>query len=167
MKIFIMNGYALSGKDTFVALVQKIADENLIKIQKTSIIDNIKVLATQLGWEGSKTEKDRNFLSALKDLTTNYNDYSFTQICKYIENSQKICEAVFIDMREPKDIERIKRMYPVKTVFIKRDNSLKNISNHADRDVEKISYDIIIDNNGTLKDLSKLANDFYKKYICD
>ena len=79
--IFIINGSGGVGKDTFCSMVNEIS---INRSYSYSSVTKIKEIASELGWEGKKTEKDRKFLSDLKDLSTKYNDLPFRQICKQI-----------------------------------------------------------------------------------
>ena len=60
-KIFITNGMARCGKDTFAKFLNE-----LIPTMKYSSIDKVKDIAYLCGWDGGKTERDRKFLSDLK-----------------------------------------------------------------------------------------------------
>ena len=71
-RIFIINGSGGVGKDTFVELFTKHYGEE--KVWNYSSVDKVKRIAKEIGWTGTKTEKDRKFLSDLKLLTTEYND---------------------------------------------------------------------------------------------
>ena len=52
--IFITNGMARSGKDTFAAFLNE-----FIPTMKISSIDKMKEIAVQCGWDWKKEEKDR------------------------------------------------------------------------------------------------------------
>ena len=169
MRIFIMNGQGGSGKTTFENFIKSYAWNTFFKeITITSIIDPIKEVARGIGWNGAKGNKDRAFLHALKTLLHNYNHYD----TKYIENKIQCAAAlkrtaIFIDMREKKDIEYLKKLYPeAKTVLVRRGEPI-SYDNAADDNIMDIDYDIIINNGGTLEDLKKVAIDFYNKEISD
>ena len=60
MKVFILNGMAQSGKDTFYKLVSSLTSCETFHF---SIIDKIKDQASMMfGWNGQKGEKDRKRL---------------------------------------------------------------------------------------------------------
>lgn len=154
--IIIINGYGGSGKDTFVEYVSKYN-----KVYNFSSVDKVKEIARQIGWNGEKNEKSRKFLSDLKKLTADYNDMPFNSIKDAINDfnlSDK--EIMFIHIREPEEIKRVVSTFNAKTLFIKRDNIDKIISNNSDKNVENYSYDYII-NNTTLENLEKEASNFY------
>src|SRR5574344_92768 len=99
--IIIINGTGGSGKDTFVDMVSKYH-----KVYNVSSIDKVKEIAKMIGWNGGKTDKDRKFLSDLKELTTEYNDMAFKDISdkvKIFKDSDD--EVMFIHIREPKNIK--------------------------------------------------------------
>ena len=70
--------------------------------------------------------------------------------------------AIFIDCREPKEIQKFVDRLGAKTIFIDRKIEDYNASNHADANVENFEYDIVINNNGTLEDLAAAAMNFIK-----
>jgi Ni2+-binding GTPase involved in maturation of urease and hydrogenase len=69
-------------------------------------------------------------------------------------------------MRDPKDIARAVETFGAETILIRNPNVCKIESNHADRDVENYEYDYIIENDGTLKQLEKVAKLFVFDVIC-
>lgn len=156
--IVIINGTGGSGKDTFVSFVSKYA-----KVYNFSSIDKVKEIARVIGWDGGKTEKDRKFLSDLKNLTTAYNDLAYNSVkeaVEYFKNSQD--EIMFIHIREPEEILRAKEAFNAKTLLIKRE-AYENIkSNTADANVNNYEYDFIIKNT-TLEDFEKEAKEFINK----
>ena len=157
-KIIIINGTGGSGKDTFVKYVSQ-----YIKTKNYSSIDKVKEIATLIGWNGGKTEKDRKFLSDLKKLTTEYNDMAFNDIKKAVENFYiSDNELMFIHIREPEEIKRASLAFCAKTLLVKREG-LDNISsNYSDREVDNYNYDYTIKNT-TLDELDKEAKAFVKK----
>ena len=163
-KIYITNGVGTSGKDTFVKFLDK-----YIPVCKYSIVDLVKQAAEVLGWDkNSKTEKDRKFLSDLVDLSTEYNDMPFRDVSSLVfdyQNNFLESDVLLIDMRDPKDIERAVKLFNAETILIRNPNAKTITTNHADRDVENYEYDYIIENNGTLEQLEKVAKIFAEDVI--
>lgn len=162
--IFITNGMARSGKDTFAEYIN-----DFVPTLKYSSIDKVKDIAKQCGWDGTKDEKSRKFLSDLKVLTSQFNDMPFQAIKTVVEQFKEDKEKriLLIDIREPTEIEKVKKTFNAKTILIKR-NSVKNItSNMADANVFNYKYDYIIENNGTLDEfywtVYKFVKDVLKK----
>ena len=62
-QIFIINGSGGVGKDSFVALM---AMNSKCSVGNYSSVTKVKKIAEIIGWNGSKSEKDRKFLSDLK-----------------------------------------------------------------------------------------------------
>lgn len=166
MKIFIVNGKGKSGKTTFEKMVQEISIKNGKKIEILSTIDYIKNIARTFGWNGEKELKDRKMLSDLKDLLTEWNDLPHKKVCKKIEEyKHKNISAIFIDSREPVDIERFAKEYQALTILVKRDKVNVIYGNHADDDVDNYQYDIIINNRQGLEELQEKAQIFYETFI--
>ena len=171
MNIFIVNGAPGSGKTTFEHMVQELLGKHKVFILST--IDPIKKMAEQIGWKGSKTPKDRKFLSDLKDLVTEYNDGPMNYIkdeLRFIHNIFKSYDVptdqavVFIDIREPHEIARAVNELGAKTILIKRP-IVEEISNHADANVESYQYDYVIKNYEDKTYLEQLAEIFIKENI--
>lgn len=156
---FITNGSGGCGKDTMVEILSK-----KFTVKKFSTIDPIKKVAMDLGWNGEKTEKARKYLSDLKDLSTDFLDYSFKYISNIVKEYQKeISKDIIyiIDIREPPEIKRVVENFPfIKTILITRESNEEITSNHADRNVKNYDYDFYIKNNSTLVDFEKTVNEF-------
>ena len=162
-KVIILNGRGAVGKDTFVDLCNEFCHA-----LHTSSVKPIKELAEEIGWDGTKDEKSRKFLSDLKDLTTEFNDYPFKWLCNayqtFISGVDNF-DVLFIDIREPQEVERAKQTFNAITVLIKNKNVPLIVSNHADKEAENYDYDYIIYNDGTLDELRKAAKDFIENVI--
>jgi hypothetical protein len=160
--IFITNGTGGCGKDTFASMVGEV-----VPTFKFSSIDCVKNIAKLCGWVGGKSEKDRKFLSDLKLLTSAYSDMPFKSIefaiGGFIES--KHYQVMFIDIREPNEIERAKIEFGAKTILIKNDRVAPITSNMADANVNNYNYDIVIENNGTLADLRETVQKFVNAHV--
>lgn len=168
MKIYILNGKAGSGKTTFFKLIEEKCRNY---VYNYSTVDLVKKVASGCGWDGSKTPENRKFLSDLKDLLTEWNDVPYKDCLKEIKRITSLADiydvehddwAIFIDCREPKEIQKFVDRLGAKTIFIDRKIEDYNASNHADANVENFEYDIVINNNGTLEDLAAAAMNFIK-----
>ena len=154
-KIFVINGSGGVGKDTFVQFVSefycRLTNKQVINY---SSVDEIKKIAKDIGWTGSKTERDRKFLCDLKLIVSEYNDLPFAAMRGKVE------DILFLHIREPEEIKRAVQEFNAITILVKRDNILHITSNSADDQVFNYDYDIVIDNNGTEADLKEVANIF-------
>ena len=130
MKIFVVNGKGGSGKTSFEDFVIKYAERcAAIPIFKTSIIDYVKDIASYAGWDGGKTNEDRKFLHQLKMILSEWNDSPMQEIIGLVQDLEHFEGkniAIFIDMREPDDIERFsefceKEKWEYYTVLVTRD----------------------------------------------
>lgn len=172
-KIFILNGSGGVGKDTFVSFVKAYVTsiKNDFAIGHTSSINYIKDVAYNIGWSGEKDEKGRKFLSDIKMALSAYDDSPYERVKRnilhFLDDDRFINGVLFIDIREPEEIERAKREFGAKTILIKSDRVEHVTSNMADAGVFDYEYDIVIENNGTLEDLFDTAIKFSKEYIFD
>lgn len=162
-QIFIINGSGGTGKDTFVNLVADVSKLNIINF---SSVDKVKKIATLIGWDGGKTEKDRKFLSDLKMLCSNYCDMPFNSMKEKVKdflNSDAV--MLFLHIREPEEIERAKKEFNAKTILIKRD-SIKHItSNIADGNVFNYDYDIVVNNDSGLEEFKEKAKTLFIDFL--
>lgn len=149
----MINGSGGVGKDTFVELVSKYTG-----VTNYSSVEKVKKIASQCGWQGGKSEKDRKFLSDLKLLTSEYSDMSFNDMKKII--GEFYTSILFLHIREPKDIERAVNEFDAKTLLIKRNDVPSIKSNMADANVLNYNYDYTIHNNSSIENLEKEAVDF-------
>lgn len=119
MKIVIVNGRGASGKTTFESMVAKIAEARDKKVTVVSTIDYVKSIARLIGWDGKKTPSDRRFLSDLKDALTRWKDLPYQKIKHDIENCErKGINLLFIDCREPEEIQRFAEDYGAWTLLV-------------------------------------------------
>lgn len=169
-KIVVINGYPLSGKDTFIDICKNEVDFCLA----VSTVDFVKTVAAKAGWNKVKDEKGRMLLHKLKNCLSEYGDIPFQKVVGTINKSLKIYEnsqteigedlsnkkiLFFVVSREPEEIERFKTFFNATTLFIKREQH-GVFSNSSDAEVENYSYDVIINNNNSLKELEKEAKQF-------
>lgn len=159
MKIFVINGTGGVGKDTFVRLVEEYVTTYIF-----SMAEKAKQLAKEIGWDGTKTERNRKMLSDLKLIIDDYNDGNYKYISESIKSLENTNCAVFVMAREKKDIERFVNDFGAIKVLVVRDSIKPITSNIADANVHEINYDCVINNNGTLIDLTYEALDFVKHY---
>lgn len=158
MKQFvIINGTGGSGKDTFVDFCRKYA-----KVFNFSTVDKVKEIAKIIGWDGvSKTEKDRKFLSDLKQLTTEYNNMPLLDLMEKANAFRgSDDEIMFIHIREPENIKAaVEALGGAKTLLIKREGLSNISSNRSDSEVDNYPYDDRITNT-TLEELDVQARQY-------
>lgn len=147
----VINGVGGCGKDTLVTLLSK-----TYKVQNTSSITPVVEVARFCGWNGEKTDKSRKFLSDLKRLLTDFNEFSLNYLLseqeKFITSENQI---MFVHIREPEEIEKFKNNSKCKTyaVLITPREELQNkvYGNHSDDDVNNYKYDFIFHNDKPLE----------------
>ena len=172
-QIFIINGSGGSGKDSFIEIVDKQFWEKCA-VANYSSVTKVKEIAKAIGWDGSKTERDRKFLSDLKLLTIEYNDMPMNDMKKMTNYFMNIHvdiptpRILFLHIREPEEIAKAInefKEYNAKAILIKRDSIKHIVSNMADRNVYDYNYDIVINNDGTLEELEEKAKCFMNDFL--
>lgn len=146
-------------------MVQNIAKrkEKIVKIIST--IDFVKNLAMAAGWDGTKSKKNRKFLSDLKDLLTEWQDVPYQEIKRQIKIlEEEKTDLIFIDCREPEEIKRFVEDYNAMTLLVQR-GELPIMGNHADDNVLNYQYDITIDNSRGLDELRQEAEIFAETFL--
>lgn len=171
MHVVIVNGTGGSGKDTFVKFCRITRWGCMTKPVHISTVDKVKEMARKMGWAGEKTEKDRAFLSDLKDAWELYNNGPTNYVVDFVDNRAVIGyqlihgQMVFIDCREPDQIDNLVDIfkgkgYSVTTLLITNCRVPIIESNHADREVLDYPYDYCVSNDFDLDYLKKEAEKF-------
>lgn len=126
------------------------------------MVDFVKEVAFFCGWDGEKTLENRRFLSDLKDLLTKWDDIPYKMIIERIKSLPTAQDwLVFVDCREPAEIQKLKEGLNATTLLIRRPGDDETeTSNHADAGVFNYEYDLTIENNSDIMDLAKKAKDF-------
>lgn len=172
--IIVINGRGGSGKDTFITSACNVASSLGYKTESISSIDPYKQVAKKLGWDSNnKTDEDRKFLSDLKRLSDNYNNYS-TNYCIHEAVNAAITKhrLVFVQIREWDNIQRFVNwmnthftrkvcVVDLCTVLIKNPNIAdhgNDSDDHAEDHEDK--YDYVFINNNTL-DAWKIQGGFF------
>lgn len=158
MKIpVVINGPPRAGKDTLVEMVRNTCESRYrehMLVHNISSVDQVKLAARLLGWDGNKDEKGREFLSDLKELSTMKYDGPLQYMLERL--NQIDSGLVFFHIREPKEIDRFVAITGALTVLVVRDTP--SFSNHADSNTLAYNYNYRIHNNGSWEDLQADAN---------
>lgn len=169
IQIIVVNGFPESGKTTFENYcLKKLAPYGTM----CSTVDFVKEIAVKCGWDGTKTPENRKFLSDLKDLLTRWNDVPFHKIedhARRFYNELAVFGLVdkpiyvFVDCREPAEIQRFVDEMGAITVLVRRpENEHDEQSNHADKNVLDFRYDFTIMNDSTIDVLYDRTDDFLR-----
>jgi guanylate kinase len=149
--VIVINGAGGVGKDTLCEFAEK-----HFKVMNVSSITPIKEIAAMCGWQGEKTDKARKFLSDLKALSIEYNDFpTLWAAKKYNEFLESDKEIMFLHIREGVEIEKFVRATDgkAKTLLIRGGSRMtkSNYGNASDDMVENYSYDYYFVNDKTLE----------------
>ena len=100
--VIVINGAGGVGKDTLCELASK-----HFKVKNISSITPVKKIAADCGWNGEKDDKARKFLSDLKRVLVEYNDYptawALSEYKKFLSSDD---EVMFVHIREGEEIEK-------------------------------------------------------------
>jgi hypothetical protein len=181
VKVVVVNGRPGCGKTTFEEICEELCNSATIVsgfkknrrllVDTCSTIDFVKSVAFMCGWDGNKTPENRKFLSDLKKLITDWGDVPFKKIQDRIKtraaSGGNVDWIIFVDCREPNEIQKIKEFFNATTIIIRREEvENENCSNYSDADVFYYNYDLTIYNNSDiihLEDEARKFIDYMKK----
>lgn len=146
----VINGAGGVGKDTLCDLAAK-----HFKVKNISTITPIKEIAALTGWDGRKDNKARKFLSDLKSLCAEYNDFPTVWAKgEYEDFLTSEYEILFIHIREPHEIEKFVTATggAAKTLLVRGGarTAREKYGNASDDDVENYFYDYYFVNDKPL-----------------
>lgn len=147
----VINGRGGVGKDTLCDIAAK-----HFRVYNISSIDPIKDIARTCGWDGSKDDKSRRFLSDLKALTIAYNNFPTVWAKeRYLGFLDSDDEIMFLHIREPEEIAKFVEATggAAKTLLIRGGDRMtkSNYGNVSDDGVEDYTYDYYFTNDKTLE----------------
>lgn len=160
IKVIIISGSGGVGKSTFVNLCREYGSTYGLTIYELSVVDNVKEIALQIGWDGVKDNKGRRFLSDLKDALARYDNIPIKAVEKKMAELDGQNTIFFINAREPEDIKYFVDNYNATTLLVTNKNIPLITSNHADSDVFRYDYDYVIKNDYHLGKLKIIAQNF-------
>lgn len=186
-KVVIINGKPQSGKDTFCKYAQGYCDDdesaNTLII---SSVDPLKEMLTQLGWDGTKTDKIRDMLMDMKQLWVQNQDGPTMFLFNNILEFHKACTGedniVFVHIREPEEIKKLVNALTgfesmgidVISLLVIREGGEDTPNQPAETRrsddealINSYEYDVTINNDGDLIKLQELAAEFVDKLLED
>ena len=186
-KVVIINGKPQSGKDTFCKYAQGYCDDdesaNTLII---SSVDPLKEMLTQLGWDGTKTDKIRDMLMDMKQLWVQNQDGPTMFLFNNILEFHKACTGedniVFVHIREPEEIKKLVNALTgfesmgidVISLLVIRESgedtpNQPTETRRSDDEalINSYEYDVTINNDEDLIKLQELAAEFVDKLLED
>ena len=186
-KVVIINGKPQSGKDTFCKYAQGYCDDdesaNTLII---SSVDPLKEMLTQLGWDGTKTDKIRDMLMDMKQLWVQNQDGPTMFLFNNILEFHKACTGedniVFVHIREPEEIKKLVNALTgfesmgidVISLLVIRESGEDTPNQPAETRrsddealINSYEYDVTIHNDEDLIKLQELAAEFVDKLLED
>ena len=186
-KVVIINGKPQSGKDTFCKYAQGYCDDdesaNTLII---SSVDPLKEMLTQLGWDGTKTDKIRDMLMDMKQLWIQNQEGPTMFLFNNILEFHKACTGedniVFVHIREPEEIKKLVNALTgfesmgidvISLLVIRKggeDTPNQPAETRRSDDealINSYKYDVTINNDEDLIKLQELAAEFVDKLLED
>lgn len=164
MKVVVINGYPQSGKDLFVQFCQDYSQSVSNLVSSTPAKKALKIL----GWDGrEKSPEVRKALADVMEISEKTFDGVFKAASEVINRHKALgyTKILFVHSREPRNIERYKRVFGATTLFIQRDGAKQPYNNDSDNLVEQYAYDVVIENNGSIAEFKEKAATFVKELI--
>ena len=151
----VINGAGGVGKDTLCELAAK-----HFKVKNISSITPIKEIAALCGWDGTKDNKARKFLSDLKNLCVEYNNYPTVWAkARYDEFLSSDDDIMFVHIREPEEIAKFVAATDgkAKTLLVRGGKRMSNekYGNISDDGVENYPYDYYFLNETSLEEAER------------
>ena len=151
----VINGRGGVGKDTLCDLASR-----HFRVKNISSVTPIKEIATMCGWDGRKDPKSRKFLSDLKQLCVEFNDFptnwAYNEYLEFLENDQ---EVFFVHIREGAEIQKfIDRTGGRAVALLVRGGERMTggaLGNASDDEVENFSYNYYYTNDKPLEDAER------------
>ena len=165
--LVVINGHSGSGKDTFVEycraynrMTRKMPFFNYHRS------DFAKFMLEMMGWNGYKSTKTRKLLADIVDFGEE-TGYNLEKLCERVELHKE--QIIFYHDRDPKSIENILNKYyfdkdcNVITLLVSRQCGEEITVEKDTWGIENYTYDVTIDNSGTIEDLKQKAVEFMEK----
>ena len=148
----VINGAGGVGKDTLCDIASK-----HYKVKNISSVTPIKEIAAMCGWDGRKDAKSRKFLSDLKKLSAEYNDFpTIWALEEYHAFLESDLEILFVHIREGEEIHKFVDGTDghARTLLIRGGTRTQTAryGNHSDDDVEDYPYDYYYTNDLSLSE---------------
>jgi len=155
--LVVINGVSGSGKDEFIKQLDLLS---IITIHNESTINPIKDVMLSLGWNGDKTNENRQLMVDLKKAWIRWNHFACVNYVESIYHKVSLSRSImFIHCREPEEIRKIVNRIPGTITLLIKGRGTK-LNNGADNIVDGYDYDYNVINSGTVDDLRYSALKF-------
>lgn len=162
----VINGVGGCGKDTLVSIVSK-----YYSVLNISSITPAKEVLANCGWDGEKSDRYRKFLSDLKNLMIEFNNYPTTYLLNKQDEflSTDEYQVMFVHCREGEEIEkfvsRAKGRVVTLLIYPRTELQGKVFGNSSDDCVYDYKYDFEYYNTQSLENIDSDFMNFFNKKI--
>lgn len=164
-KVYVINGIAAVGKDTFILLCKELL-KGKMNVSTFSSVDEVKQhLKENENWDGvTKDAYWRIRMYEVKQQMVADNDRPTRYL---VESAEKTPDnsLIFFHIRELDEIQKLLKLYPdARTIHITR-NNIEVIETPVDAKPIDFNYDFTIDNSDSLEAFTEKARDFLIKEL--
>lgn len=160
--VIVVNGYPRAGKDTACRFIIEAMTQRGWLTHLLSSIDPVRTMLRELGVPVDlKTPAERDLLAEVKSALDRY-DWWATRLCAR-QTNERLADslfrnaACFVQMREVAAIKKYLTLFGPeierRTLLVTNPRAERVTSNVADVDVENMTYELTLPNDGTLADL--------------
>ena len=170
VKVVVVNGMPESGKTTAQEICREILKTLNWNCVIKSSVEWVKEIATFAGWDGVKDDKSRKFLSDLKAALTEWDDAVLKHLVNEVDYYHYTGDnyVIFIDIREPYEIEKAKEAFNASTLIVRRPQvECNHYNNSSDMGVFNYKYDYTIWNDKDKKALEAECAFFLGQLMAD
>lgn len=166
-RVYIINGHAGSGKDTFILVCRQFLS-GIYDVLTYSAVDEVKrFLIEEEGWDGvTKDAYWRNRMYEVKMEMVKDGDRPTRYLLSSIEGAPS-SSLIFLHIREPEEITKLLQLFPdARTLHIHREN-VGSFDNPADANTRNFEYTYYLDNSGSIEDLTQTVREFLKAELSE
>lgn len=169
MKVICISGKAQAGKDTYAGFLASELRSDGYKVLVTHYADLLKfVCKNMLDWDGEKDEHGRWLLQyvgtdVIRKQSSDFFAYTLNSLLDYLKEFAGWDFVLIPDTRFRNELDTVKEFgFPMFHFRVERPNHDAGLTeaqrNHpSETSLDNETYDLIIENDGTLRDLREAA----------
>lgn len=167
--LVIINGFSGSGKDEFCSMCQ----EFMLKQGKSTWVkhssDFAKSVLYGMNWDGERTPEVRQLLTDLVSFGE-ITGSNLEDLYIFVKNNSMF-STIFYHERNPIEIQKIvdnyKNQIGVTTITVLVNRGMLSRIEKDKWNLDEFTYDVLVNNFGTLEDLKVSAESFCKDFLLE
>lgn len=159
MKIFLISGKSESGKDSFYKIARQYFSQD--NVYRLAFADEVKRIATEMGWNGEKDENGRSGLIMVGEGARKYfdEDIWIKKLLGLLQGYHTLDIIFITDCRYPNEVDSVRSWakshgHEVYTVRVERPLHVNKLTEEQRNNPSEVAlddygmWDYIIDNGG-------------------